>query len=91
MTNTTRETRYAVIAGPGMHGGGEQVRAYYTTTDRDRALKYAAKATREFQRGMRPYGGSSGGYRVIKCSGDARKGDSVGIANWVDRMIRTEE
>jgi len=91
MTTTTQATRYAVIAGPGMHGSGEQVRAYYTTADRDRALKYAARATREFQLGMRPYGGSSGRYRVVECSADVRKGDSVGTANWVDRMIKTEE
>lgn len=58
--------RYAVVQSPGCHGSGERVRPISMHVDLAKALAAAKKATREYQRAMRPHGGSSGYYRVIE-------------------------
>lgn len=67
--NTTKAApktyAFAVIAGPGMYGSGDTVRVACRTNDRQKAKAKAAKLTREYQDGMKKYGGSSGFYRVI--------------------------
>ncbi len=62
---TTKTYKYAVICSQGMYGSGDTVRVAFRTNDLEKARKRAEKLTREYQDGMRPYGGSSGGYRVI--------------------------
>lgn len=78
-------TRYAVVPSQGRYGSGERVRAARVFGDRTEALKAAAKMTREFQAGMKPYGGSSGGYRAVET--DARTSrDARWLGHELDRM-----
>lgn len=57
--------KYAVVPTQGMYQSGDSVRVARTSNDLTTARKIARKLSDEYQRGMRPYGGSSGGYRVI--------------------------
>ena len=59
------DNRYAVVPTQGMYQSGDSVRVARTSNDLAAARKIACKLSDEYQRGMRPYGGSSGGYRVI--------------------------
>ena len=56
---------YAVVPTQGMYQSGDSVRVARTSGNLETARKIARKLSDEYQRGMRPYGGSSGGYRVI--------------------------
>ena len=56
---------YAVVPTQGMYQAGDTVRIARTSGSLEAARKIARKLSDEYQRGMRPYGGSSGGYRVI--------------------------
>ena len=56
---------YAVIPTQGMYQSGDTVHVARTSGSLETARKIARKLSDEYQRGMRPYGGSSGGYRVI--------------------------
>ena len=56
---------YAVVPTQGMYQSGDTVRIARTSGNLETARKTAKKLTADYQRGMRPYGGSSGGYRVI--------------------------
>lgn len=64
--------RYAVIASPGMHGQSETVWPILRTDDLARARNAASRATRNYQRGMAPHGGSGGYYRVVAWDSDDR-------------------
>jgi len=56
---------YAIVPTQGMYQSGDTVRVARTSGSLETARKTAKKLTAEYQRGMQPYGGSSGGYRVI--------------------------
>ncbi len=56
---------YAVIPTQGMYQSGDTVHVARTSGSLETARKIAKKLTAEYQAGMQPYGGSSGGYRVI--------------------------
>lgn len=58
--------RYAVVETAGMHGSGESVRAISVHRSLVVARRIAQAVTSEYRRGMAPYGGSSGGYRVVE-------------------------
>ena len=57
--------KYAVVPTQGMYQSGDSVRVARTSNDLTTARKIARKLSDDYQRGMRSYGGSSGGYRVI--------------------------
>lgn len=57
---------YAIISSQGMYGSGDKVRAVKCGNDIAKMQAAAKKMTREYQDGMRKYGGSSGGYRVVR-------------------------
>ena len=63
---------YAVVPTQGMYGSGNTVRVARTSGSLATARKVAKRLTAEYQSGMRPYGGSSGGYRVIHWGQDSR-------------------
>jgi hypothetical protein len=48
-----------------MYGSGNNVRVARISNSLQTARKVAKTLTASYQAGMRPYGGSSGGYRVI--------------------------
>ena len=57
--------RYAVVPTQGMYGSGDVVRIAGSSDSLQTAQSIARKRTQAFQDNMRPYGGTSGGYRVI--------------------------
>lgn len=63
--------KYAVVPTQGMYDSGSTVHVAYRTDSLDRAKARATKLGKEFRAGMAPYGGSSGGYRVILWEQDA--------------------
>jgi hypothetical protein len=56
---------YAVVPTQGTYGSGDNVRVARVCRSLQAARKAAKTLTASYQSGMRPYGGSSGGYRVI--------------------------
>ena len=64
--------KYAVVPTQGMYQSGDTVRVARTSGNLETARKTAKQLTAEYQQGMRPYGGSSGGYRVIVWGQDSR-------------------
>ena len=56
---------YAIVPTQGMYQSGDTVRIARTSGNLETARKTAKKLTAEYQAGMKKYGGSSGGYRVI--------------------------
>ena len=64
--------KYAVVPTAGRYSSGDSVRVARTSDNLATARKIAKKLTAEYQDGMRPYGGSSGGYRVIAWGQDDR-------------------
>lgn len=70
-------SRYAIVPTAGCHGSGEKVRPLAVLADRFDAHYKARQKTRQFQDGMRPHGGSSGGYRVIVVDQSVKTRDDV--------------
>jgi len=58
-------TTYAVVPTHGTYGSGDNVRVARISNSLQAARKAAKSLTASYQSGMKPYGGSSGGYRVI--------------------------
>jgi hypothetical protein len=58
-------TKFAVVPTQGMYGSGDNVRVARILGSLQAARKSAKRMTVSYQSGMKPYGGSSGGYRVI--------------------------
>lgn len=56
---------YAIVPTQGMYGSGSAVRVAELCDNLATARSIAARLTAEYQRGMKRYGGSRGGYRVI--------------------------
>lgn len=79
---SNRTYKYAVIPSQGTYGSDSKVHASYRTDDLSRAQAKAEKLTREYQRGMAPHGGSSGGYRVIAWD---QEGTYLGYGHEADR------
>ena len=65
-TKTAKTCAYAVVPTQGMYDSGSTVHVAYRTNDLERARARAAKLGREYRAGMARFGGSSGGYRVIR-------------------------
>lgn len=61
-----RPVRYAVVVSHGRYGSGDLIIAASVHADPATALRRARRMTREHQQGMRRYGGTSGGYRVVE-------------------------
>ncbi|NCU71572.1 MAG: hypothetical protein EBY66_00925 [Candidatus Fonsibacter lacus] len=57
---------YAVVPTQGMYGSGDNVRVAQISRSLQAARSIAKRLTQQYQAGMKPYGGSSGGYRVIE-------------------------
>lgn len=66
------EERYIVVRSCGCYGSSETVYAARVSKTYQAASTHAAKLTRSYRIAMQKYGGSSGGYRVIKVVGDER-------------------
>ena len=82
MTTATSKTyAFAIVPTQGRYSSGDNVRVARLSNNLDAARKIARKLSDEYQRGMRPYGGSSGGYRVIPW-GSAERAIS---GYWLDR------
>lgn len=79
---SNRTYKYAVVPSQGTYGSDSKVYATYRSDDLDRAKAKAAKLTRDYQRDMRPHGGSSGGYRVIAWD---QEGVYLGYGHEADR------
>jgi hypothetical protein len=58
-------TTYAVVPTQGTYSSGDNVRVARISNSLQTARKVAKTLTAPYQSGMKPYGGSSGGYRVI--------------------------
>jgi len=58
-------TKFAVVPTQGTYGSGDNVRVARISNSLQAARKAAKALTASYQSGMKPYGGSSGGYRVI--------------------------
>lgn len=56
---------FAIVPTQGMYGSGDAVRVAETAGDLTAARAIASRLTADYQRMMRPHGGSNGGYRVI--------------------------
>ena len=56
---------FAVVPTQGRYDSGDAVRIADTTSDLGTARAIASRLTAEYQRMMKPHGGSNGGYRVI--------------------------
>lgn len=81
-TATTSKTyAFAIVPTQGRYSSGDNVRVARLSNDLDSARKIARKLSGEYQRGMRPYGGSSGGYRVIAWD----QSDRTISGYWLDR------
>lgn len=66
MTTATSKTyAFAIVPTQGRYSSGEKVLVAQLSNDLATARKNARKLSEEYQRAMQPYGGSSGGYRVI--------------------------
>ena len=63
---------YAVIPSSGTYSSGEKIMTVYRTDDYDRAVRWCRRATVIYRRAMRPFGGSSGVYRVINWGHEGR-------------------
>ena len=59
-------TTFAVVPTQGMYASGDNVRVAQISRSLQAASKAAKRLTASYQAGMKPYGGSSGGYRVIE-------------------------
>lgn len=59
------DNKYAIVKSHGCYGSGDTVRPMAWRRDLAAAKKLAAKWTIEFRAAMKPYGGTSGGYRVV--------------------------
>ena len=84
MTNATATSKtyaFAIVPTQGRYSSGDNVRVARLSNDLDSARKIARKLSGEYQRGMRPYGGSSGGYRVIAWGST----DRTISGYWLDR------
>ena len=56
---------YAVVPTQGTYGSGDKVRVARICNSLQAAVDTAKRLTKAYQSGMKKYGGSSGGYRVI--------------------------
>ena len=65
MSSTTKTYAFAIVPTQGRYSSGDNVRVAQLSNDLDAARKTAKRLSSSYQSGMRPYGGSSGGYRVI--------------------------
>jgi len=59
-------TTYAVVPTQGTYASGDNVRVARICNSLQDARTTAKRLTKAYQAGMKPYGGSSGGYRVIE-------------------------
>jgi hypothetical protein len=75
----SKSYKYAVVPTAGMYDSGTTVHVAYRTDDKAKAQAKAAKLGREYRRGMAPFGGSSGGYRVIVWGQDATTIDGYSL------------
>ena len=73
--------RYAVVPTQGMYGSGDVVRIAGSSDSLQTAQSIARKRTVAYQDNMRPYGGTSGGYRVIAWD----RTDKTIDGYWLDR------
>lgn len=64
-TAATKTYAYTVVRSQGMYDSGDVVPVARLTDDLEAARKFAQRCSDDYRRGMRQYGGSSGGYRVI--------------------------
>ena len=61
------EYQYLIVPSQGMYGSGEDVQPVRRSNLSLRRVRLITdRMTRQHQASMRPYGGSSGGYRVIE-------------------------
>ena len=74
-------TTYAVVPTQGTYGSGDNVRVARISRSLQAARKAAKSLTASYQAGMKPYGGSSGGYRVIAWDQTSRTISGY----WLDR------
>jgi hypothetical protein len=74
-------TTYAVVPTQGTYGSGDSVRVAQISRSLQAARKVAKRLTKEYQSGMRRYGGSGGGYRVIEWDQESRTISGY----WLDR------
>ena len=58
-------TTYAVVPTPGTYSSGDSVRVARISQSLQAARKVAKRLAASYQSGMKPYGDSSGGYRVV--------------------------
>ena len=65
MSSTNKTYAFAIVPTQGRYSSGNSVRVTQLSNDLDAARKIAKLFSASYQSGMRPYGGSSGGYRVI--------------------------
>ena len=61
-----RAYAYAVIEGPGMHDGAEELVTLFRGDNLARGCQVAREATDSYRKAMSRHGGSSGGYRVVR-------------------------
>ncbi len=65
--------RYAIVPAHGCYSSESKVRPLRVVGDREKAIKAAEKASREYREALRPYGGTSGGYRVVLTDAHSRR------------------
>ena len=70
--STATTTTYAVVPTQGMYGSGDNVRVAQISRSLQAARSIAKRLTQQYQAGMKPYGGSGGGYRVIEWNQKSR-------------------
>ena len=72
---------YAVVPTQGTYTSGDNVRVARISRSLQAARKAAKSLTASYQSGMKPYGGSGGGYRVIEWNQKSRTISGY----WLDR------